>query len=124
MVQLPKNCSIHYYTDGVHVKSTYATSLPEGFHDGVYVFSNYKGRRYFSLSYEVKYQNNMPMIVREKYFETKKKAMLFNRLQKQQQLQKEIDILSTSLFPGTWELLHLKGNNQLPPPPSQISLDL
>ena len=124
MVQLPKNCSIHYYNDGVHVKSTYATSLPEGFHDGVYVFSNYKGRRYFSLSYEVKYQNNMPMIVREKYFETKKKAMLFNRLQKQQQLQKEIDILSTSQFPGTWELLHLKGNNQLPPPPSQISLDL
>ena len=124
MVQLPKNCSIHYYNDGVHVKSTYATSLPEGFHDGVYVFSNYKGRRYFSLSYEVKYQNNMPMIVREKYFETKKKAMLFNRLQKQQQLQKEIDILSTSLFPGTWELLHLKNNNQLPPPPSQISLDL
>jgi hypothetical protein len=124
MVQLPKNCSIHYYTDGVYVKATYATSLPEGFHDGVYVFSNYKGRRYFSLSYEVKYQNNMPMIVREKYFETKKKAMLFNRLQKQQQLQKEIDILSTSQFPGTWELLHLKGNNQLPPPPSQISLDL
>jgi hypothetical protein len=124
MVQLPKNCSIHYYTDGVHVKATYATSLPEGFHDGVYVFSNYKGRRYFSLSYEVKYQNNMPMIVREKYFETKKKAMLFNRLQKQQQLQKEIDILSTSQFPGTWDLLHLKNNNQLPPPPSQISLDL
>jgi hypothetical protein len=124
MVQLPKNCRIHYYTDGVHVKATYATSLPEGFHDGVYVFSNYKGRRYFSLSYEVKYQNNMPMIVREKYFETKKKAMLFNRLQKQQQLQKEIDILSTSQFPGTWDLLHLKNNNQLPPPPSQISLDL
>jgi hypothetical protein len=124
MVQLPKNCSIHYYTDGVYVKATYATSLPEGFHDGVYVFSNYKGRRYFSLSYEVKYQNNMPMIVREKYFETKKKAMLFNRLQKQQQLQKEIDILSTSQFPGTWKLLHLKNNNQLPPPPSQISLVL
>lgn len=124
MVQLPKNCSIHYYTDGVHVKATYATSLPEGFHDGVYVFSNYKGRRYFSLSYEVKYQNNMPMIVREKYFETKKKAMLFNRFQKQQQLQKEINILSISNIPGTWDLLHLKGNNQLPPPPSQTSLDL
>jgi len=124
MVQLPKNCSMHYYSDGVHVKSTYATSLPEGFHDGVFVFSNYKGRRYFSLEFKVDYQNNMPMIVRDRYFQTKKKAMLFNRMQKQQMLQKEIDALSNSTVPGTWDLLHLKNNNQLPPPPSQISLDL
>jgi len=39
-------------------------------------------------------------------------------------LQKEIDALSNSTVPGTWDLLHLKNNNQLPPPPSQISLDL
>ena len=122
MVQLPKNCSIHYYMDGVYVKATYATSLPEGFHDGVYVFSNYKGRRYFSLSYEVKYQNNMPMIVREKYFQTKKKAMLFNRMQKQQLLQKEIDILSNSEFAGTWDIWHLRQSNQLPDPPDEITL--
>jgi hypothetical protein len=100
---------------------TYATTLEEGMHDGVLVFSNWQGRRYFSLTFDVKYQNNMPTIVREKYFQHKKKAMLFNRMQQQIQLQKEIDALSKSAVPGTWDIVHLKGNNQLPPPPDQIT---
>lgn len=122
MVQLPKNCKVLYFNDGVHVKMTYATSLPEGMHDGVHVFANWQGKRYFSLEFNVKYQNNMPMLVREKYFQHKKKAMLFNRMQKQQHLQKEIDALSNSAVPGTWDIVHLKRGNQLPPP-DEISLD-
>jgi hypothetical protein len=123
MVQLPKNCKVLYFNDGVHVKMTYATSLSEGMHDGVLVFSNWQGKRYFSLEFNVKYQNNMPMLVREKYFQHKKKAMLFNRMQKQQHLQREIDALSNSPVPGTWDIVHLKRGNQLPPPPTQIELD-
>jgi hypothetical protein len=92
---------------------TYATTLPEGVHDGVTVYSNWKGRRYFSLEYTVKYQNNMPTILMEKYYQYKKKAMLFNRMQKQQHLQKEIDILSNSDNVGTWNIAHLKVNNQI-----------
>lgn len=121
MINLPKNCRVYYFNDSVQVKMTYATSLPEGLHDGVTVFSNWKGRRYFSLEYTVKYQNNMPTILMEKYYQHKKKAMLFNRMQKQQHLQREIDILSNSDNVGTWNIAHLKVNNQLPPPPSQIS---
>ena len=121
MINLPKNCRVYYFNDSVQVKMTYATSLPEGLHDGVTVFSKWKGRRYFSLEYTVKYQNNMPTILMEKYYQHKKKAMLFNRMQKQQHLQREIDILSNSDNVGTWNIAHLKVNNQLPPPPSQIS---
>jgi hypothetical protein len=123
MVQLPKNCKVYYFNDSVQVRMTYATTLNEGMHDGVMVFSNWKGRRYFSLTFDVKYQNNMPMIVMDKYYQHKKKAMLFNRMQKQQHLQKEIDILSNSDHPGTWNIAHLKNSNQLPPPPTQIELD-
>ena len=123
MINLPKNCRIYYFNDSVQVKMTYATSLPEGVHDGVIVYSNWKGRRYFSLEYTVKYQNNLPTILMEKYYQHKKKAMLFNRMQKQQHLQKEIDILSNSDNVGTWNIAHLKVNNQLPPPPSQISFN-
>ena len=65
----------------------------------------------------------MPMIVRDEYFKVKKKAMLFNRMKKQQHLQKEIDALSNSTVPGTWDIVHLKHGNQLPPPPNEISLD-
>ena len=49
----------------------------------------------------------------EKYYQHKKKAMLFNRMQKQQHLQKEIDILSNSDNVGTWNIAHLKVNNQI-----------
>lgn len=121
MINLPKNCRVYYFNDSVQVKMTYATTLPEGLHDGVTVFSNWKGRRYFSLEYTVKYQNNMPTILMDKYYQHKKKAMLFNRMQKQQHLQKEIDILSNSDHVGTWNIAHLKNSNQMPPPPSQIS---
>jgi len=123
MINLPKNCRVYYFNDSVQVKMTYATSLPEGVHDGVTVFSNWKGRRYFSLEYTVKYQNNLPTILMEKYYQHKKKAMLFNRMQKQQHLQKEIDILSNSNNVGTWDIAHLKRGNQLPPPPNQISFN-
>jgi hypothetical protein len=123
MVQLPKNCKVLYFNDGVYVRATYATSLPEGMHDGVLVFSNWKGRKYFSLEFNVKYQNNMPMIVRDEYYKVKKKAMLFNRGKKIENLQKQMAALSKSEIPGTWDILHLKNDNQLPPPPTQIELD-
>ena len=123
MVQLPKNCKVLYFNDGVHVKMTYATTLEEGMHDGVIVFSNWKGLRYFSLTFDVKYQNNMPTIVRKKYYEYKKKAMLFNRGKKVENLQKQMAELSKSEIPGTWDIVHLKRGNQLPPPPTQIELD-
>jgi hypothetical protein len=124
MVQLPKNCKVLYFNDGVYVRATYATTLLEGMHDGVLVYSNWKGRRYFSLEFNVKYQNNMPQIVKDEYFKVKKKAMLFNRMKKQQHLQKEIDILSNSDYVGVWNIAHLKRSNQMPPPPTQIELDL
>lgn len=123
MVTLPKNCKLVYFDDRVHVKATYATTLSIGEHDGVKVFANWQGRRYFTLTFDVKYQHNMPEIVKNKYFEIKKKAMLFNRMKKQEHLQKEIDILSTSKIPGSWDLLCLKNDNQLPEPPQQITLD-
>jgi hypothetical protein len=100
---------------------TYATTLPEGMHDGVTVFSNWKGRRYFSLVFDVKYQNNLPTILMEKYYQHKKKAMLFNRGKKVENLQKQMAALSKSEIPGTWDIVHLKNDNQLPPPPEQIS---
>ena len=124
MVQLPKNCKVLYFDDRVHVRITYATSLPEGVYDGMIVFSNWKGRRYITFEYNVKYQHNMPMIVRDMYFQTKKKAMLFNRKKKIQHLEKQVDILSNSRFAGLWDLMVLNDNNQLPPPPDEISLDL
>lgn len=122
MVTLPKNCKVNYSNDGVYVRATYATSLPVGLHDGITVFSNWKGRKYFSIEFNVKYQNNLPTLVTEKYFQTKKKAMLFNRMKKQEHLQKEINILSNSEFPGTWDIIHLKNDNQLPNPPSQLTI--
>ncbi len=114
MVQLPKNCKIVYGEKSVFVTMVYATSLPVGEHNGVKVFkSPYSKRNYLELIYKVDYQNNMPHIVKQTYFEYKKKAMLFNRMQKQQKLQQEINILASSQIPGTWDLLHLKGDNQL-----------
>jgi hypothetical protein len=88
------------------------------------VFSNWKGRRYITFEYDVKYQHNMPMIVRDMYFQTKKKAMLFNRKKKIQHLEKQVDILSASEIPGSWDLLCLKNNNQLPEPPDEIWISI
>jgi hypothetical protein len=36
---------------------------------------------------------------------------------------KQIAALSKSMFPGTWDTLYLKDDNQLPPRPTQIELD-
>lgn len=123
MIQLPKNCKITYTDDRVRVKMTYATTLSVGEHNGINVFANYKGKRYITFEYDVKYQHNMPMIVRNMYFQTKKKAMLFNRMQKQQILQREIEELANSSIPGIWDIAHLKYGNQLPLPPDEIHLD-
>ena len=123
MVTLPKNCKVIYGNTGVFVKMIYATSLPVGEHDGINVFkSPNSGKRYFELNFHVDYQKNMPMKVTEAYFEHKKKAMLFNRLKKQEVLKKEIEIISNSEFPGTWDIWHLKQNNQLPNPPNQLNI--
>jgi hypothetical protein len=122
MVNLPKNCKVIYFDDKVCVKMVYATTLPVGEHDGLTVFANYKGKRYIIFEYNVKYQNNMPEIVRNMYFETKKKAMLFNRMKKVDRYKQEINILSNSRYAGIWDIEHLKNENQLPNPPKQLDL--
>ena len=123
MVTLPKNCKVVYGSTSVFVKMIYATCLPVGEHDGITVFKSPKsGKNYFELNFHVDYQKDMPMKVSKAYFEYKKKAMLFNRMQKQQLLQKEIDILSNSEFAGTWDIWHLKQNNQLPNPLQQLNI--
>ena len=63
------------------------------------------------------------MIVKDEYYKVKKKAMLFNRGKKVENLQKQMAALSKSETPGTWDIAHLKNGNQLPPP-DEISLDL
>lgn len=123
MVQLPKNCTVIYGNTGVFVKMIYATSLPIGEHDGITVFKSPKSsKNYFELNFHVDYQKDMPMKVTKAYFEHKKKAMLWNRMQKQQLLQKEIEIISNSEFPGTWDIWHIRQGNQLPNPPKQLSI--
>lgn len=103
MVQLPKNCKVIYGETGVFVKMIYATTLPVGEHNGINVFeSPNSGKKYFELNFHVDYQNNLPMKIRDAYYEHKKKAMLFNRMKKQEQLQKEINIISEYKNPGRW----------------------
>ena len=105
MVNLPKNCKLVFDANNVVLTATYGTTLPEGVHDGITVFRSCKsGKKFFSLHEKIKYQNNLPNVVTEKYFILKKKAMLFNRMKKQEKLQKEIDILSNSKFPGLWDI--------------------
>jgi hypothetical protein len=105
MVQLPKNCKVIYGKTGVFVKMVYATTLPIGEHDGINVFKSFNsGKRYFELNFHIEYQNNLPMKITNAYFEHKKKAMLFHRMKKQEKIQKEIDILSNSKFPGLWDI--------------------
>ena len=134
MVQLPKNCKLSYNSNGVIVRMSYATELPQGVYDGVTVWESYpytdkngkrvKGKKYFALEFEVKYQHNFPTLIIKTYYEYKKKAMLFNRMQKQQLLQREIDILSNSECPGKWDIYHIRQNNQLPNPPKQLTIQL
>jgi hypothetical protein len=121
MLTLPKNCKVIYTNSGVNVRMTYATELPEGVYDGVTVFQtngyidkngrNIKGKKYFALEFNVDYQKNLPMLLTKAYFEHKKKAMLWGRMQKQQLLQREIDALSKSNFPGTWDINHFRNPN-------------
>jgi hypothetical protein len=101
----------------------YATSLPTGEHDGVNVFKSPNSKKnYFQLSFSIEYQNDLPKKIRDAYFETKKKAMLFNRMKKVDMLKKEIDILSNTERAGIKKIAHLRDDNQLPPPPKQIKL--
>lgn len=112
MIQLPKNCKVQYLNDGVQVSMTYATTLPVGVHDGVKVFNSggymdvngrrVKEKRYLNFTFTVPYQHNMPMVLRDKYYEYKKKAMLFNRMKKKDQLEREINVLVPSNVPGRW----------------------
>jgi hypothetical protein len=132
MVTLPKNCRIAYTSNGVHVKMTYSTELPVGTYDGITVWESYpytdkngktcRGKKYFALEFQVDYQKNLPMLINKTYFEYKKKAMLWNRMQKQQLLQREIDALSNSDFPGSWDIWHIRQGTQLPNPPKQLSI--
>jgi hypothetical protein len=124
MVNLPKNCKIIYGETGVFVKMVYATSLPTGEHDGVNVFKSPNSKKnYFQLSFSIEYQHNLPRKITDAYFETKKKAMLFNRMKKVDMLKQEIDILSNSHYASKWDIEHLRKENQLPNPPKQISLE-
>jgi hypothetical protein len=124
MVNLPKNCRILYGENSVYVYMIYATSLPTGQHDGVNVFKSPNSKKnYFQLSFSIEYQNDLPKKIRDAYFETKKKAMLFNRMKKVERLNKEIDILSNTKRAGIKKIAHLRDDNQLPPPPKQITID-
>jgi hypothetical protein len=123
MVNLPKNCRILYGKDSVYVYMIYATCLPTGEHDGVNVFKSPNSKKnYFQLSFSIEYQNDLPKKIRDAYFETKKKAMLFNRMKKVDMLKKEIDILSNTERASIKKIAHLRDDNQLPPPPKQIKL--
>ena len=132
MVTLPKNCRVSYNSQGVHVRMVYSTQLPQGVHDGVTVWKSNdytdkngkrcKGKNYFALEFQVDYQKNLPMLINKAYFEYKKKAMMFNRSKKVDKLRKELEILSNSEFPGTWDIWHLGQDNQLPDPPDEITL--
>jgi hypothetical protein len=132
MVTLPKNCRVSYNSNGVKVRMVYSTELPQGVYNDVTVWESYpyvdkngrqiKGKKYFALEFEVAYQNNLPMKVKDAYYEHKKKAMLFNRMKKVDMLKQEIDILSNSHYAGKWDIEHLRKENQLPNPPKQISL--
>ena len=123
MVTLPKNCKVIYGETGVFVKMVYATSLPTGEHNGIKVFkSPHSNKNYFELNYHVAYQYNLPMKVKDAYYEHKKKAMLFNRMKKVDRYNQEINILSNSRYAGIWDIEHLKNENQLPNPPKQLDL--
>ena len=124
MVQLPKNCKLIYGNTGVFLKVVYATTLSVGEHDGVTVFKSSKSnKRLLELNSHITYQYNLPMKIKDAYYELKKKAMLFNRMQKQQILQREIEELANSSIPGIRDIAHLKYGNQLPLPPDEIHLD-
>jgi hypothetical protein len=112
MITLPKNCKVSYNSNNVTVRMVYSTQLPVGEYNGIKVYQprehiidingrRSKGKNYFALEFNVPYQNNMPHVLHTTYFEYKKKAMLFNRMKKQEELQRQIGLLSNDPFPGT-----------------------
>ena len=134
MIKLPPNCRLTYTDNGVKVRMTYSTVLPVGIHEGLEVFQGrdyytkkgkfMRGKRYLVLEFDVATQynlNKMFIAIRQTYYEFKQKAMIFNRIKKQDKIGKEVQVLSKSMFPGTWDILYLKDDNQMPPPPNQIT---
>jgi len=135
-VKLPPNCRTTLTDSGIRVKMTYSTKLSLGEHKdkGITVFqgrSYYdkngkfrRGRKYYSFEFDITTQMNLNRMVSEiytKYFEYKKKGMVLKCLTDIDIAEKQIEALSKSMFPGRWDIYHLKNDNELPPPPEQIS---
>ena len=135
-VKLPPNCKTTLTDSGVKVKMTYSTKLRLGEHKdkGITVFQGrdyydkndkfIKGRKYYSFEFTVTTQMNLNRMMSEiytKYFEYKQKGMVLKCLTDIDIANKQIEALSRSMFPGTWDILHLKNNNELPPPPDEIT---
>lgn len=135
-IKLPPNCRTTLTNNGVKVKMTYSTKLRLGEHKdkGITVFQGrdyytkkgkfIKGSKYYSFEFTVTTQMNLNRMISEiytKYFEYKKKGMVLKCLTDIDIAEKQIEALSRSMFPGTWDTLHLKNDNKLPPPPDQIT---
>jgi hypothetical protein len=136
-VKLPPNCKTTLTDSGVKVKMTYSTKLSLGEHKdkGITVFQGrdyydkndkfIKGRKYYSFEFTVTTQMNLNRMMSEiytKYFEYKQKGMVLKCLTDIDIANKQIEALSRSMFPGKWDLLHLKDDNELTPPPDQITI--
>jgi hypothetical protein len=135
-IKLPPNCRTTLTDSGIRVKMTYSTKLSLGEHKdkGITVFQGrsyydkngkfIRGRKYYSFEFDITTQMNLNRMVSEiytKYFEYKKKGMVLKCLTDIDIAEKQIEALSKSMFPGRWDIYHLKNNNQLPPPPDEIS---
>jgi hypothetical protein len=136
----------HPMRQTISVKLTYSTSLkndctlmvvndqnektyPLGKDCTVKVFStidkNGRENFYYSVSFEVSMLQNYYNIKQEIYtnfYKYKKACMMFNRSLKIEKYKKDNNILFKSHFPGTWDIWR-ENNNQLPPPPKQITID-
>ena len=135
-IKLPPNCRTTLTNNGVRVRMTYSTQLSLGEHKdkGITVFQGrdyytkkgkfMRGKKYYSFEFDIPTQNNLNIMMTEiynKYFEYKKKGMVLKCLTDIDIAEKQIEALSKSMFPGRWDIYHLKNNNQLPPPPDEIS---
>lgn len=139
MVKLPPNCKLTYTDRGVRIRMTYSTQLRLGEHKdkGITVFQGrdyltkkgkfMRGRKYYSFEFDIPTQYNLNKMMTEiydKYFEYKKKGMVLKCLTDIDIANKQIAALSKSMFPGTWDTLHLRDDdNELPPPPDSIELN-
>lgn len=105
MIKLPKNCKLSYLHSCVRLTMTFPTKLSVGNYKNYIVFkSNKNNTNYKQYTIDMKYQEGIPRIVFDKYFEIKKKSMLENRILKKEILQKEIDILKEFDYPCSWHL--------------------